>query len=70
MLNKEEIKRRRLKLKMSFMDAARAAGWSNDQRARWYQIETGRRPEITVTTLIAMARALQCTPNDLLVFSR
>lgn len=69
MLNTAEIKKRRLKLKYSFADAAIAAGWGKEMRARWYEIEAGRRKEITTTTLIGMAKALRCTPNDLLIIS-
>ena len=63
-LDLDAIRRRRESIGMSLDQAATAAGFST--RQQWYLIESGRRANITISTLGRLARALQCSPDDLL----
>lgn len=45
---------------MSFADAARLAGWGEKARGNWYDIESGRKPNPTLKTLVEMAGVLGC----------
>lgn len=44
--------------------AAKLAGMPN--RHRWWEIESGHKSNITLSTLDALCRALQCKPAELL----
>lgn len=70
MLNRKEVRKRRRALKMSFRDAAVAAGWTEDERARWQRLETGTPKDPALSTVEAVARALGCTVCDLLTAPR
>ena len=63
-VNADEIKRRRLDKGWSMIEAAEHAGMSS--RQSWYNIESGRRSDPTVSTLQRIARALSCGVDDLL----
>lgn len=63
MLDIEKIKSRRERVKLSQSQAAEAAGIS---RQRWNDIESGRKTNIELETLDAIAKALECKPKDLL----
>src|SRR5256885_9117776 len=63
-LNGKEIERRRGKRSMA--DCAAAAGWGANGFALWYQLESGKGPEDPqLSTVEAVARALDCTLNDI-----
>lgn len=69
-LNHEEIKRRREAIKiegkpMTQEQAAGRAGFKS--RQHWNEIEQGRSPSVTLTTLAKIAGAIECEPRDLLV---
>lgn len=64
-LNQVEVKRRRDSLGLTQEQAAKRAGVNG--RARWADIETGERHNVTLSTLYAIARALECRPADLLM---
>jgi DNA-binding Xre family transcriptional regulator len=67
LLNLVEIKARRQALGLTLTQAAIAAGWKDKGRTTWHDIEVGRRQNITLDTLAAMATALRCSFHDLLV---
>ena len=67
LLNLVEIKKRRQALGLTLTQAAIAAGWKDKGRTTWHDIEVGRRQNITLDTLAAMAAALRCSIHDLLV---
>lgn len=60
----KKIKARREALGLSMEQAAKAAGLSG--RQTWYHIESGQRPDVAVSTLGKIAKALQCEPVDIL----
>lgn len=66
MVNRKEINRRRLAKGMSYRDAAVAAGWEENDRARWMRLEQGTPADPAISTLEAVARALGCKVQDLL----
>lgn len=59
-----KVKQRRLELKLSLADAARAAGLNS--RQHWYKIENGD-SDVKLSVLEAIARVLQVRVVDLLV---
>ncbi len=63
-VNCDEIKRRRVAAGWSMAEAARRAGMGS--RQAWQHIESGSRPDPTVSTLQRIARALGCGVDDLL----
>ena len=65
MLNHEEIKRRRESLRLTMEEAALRAGLPS--RQRWYDIESGRRADVTASTLRAVALALACPMESLML---
>jgi transcriptional regulator with XRE-family HTH domain len=64
MLDNQRVKDRREKLSLTMEAAAEAAGMSG--RQQWYMIESGRRDDITLSTLDRIANALKCKAKDLL----
>ena len=48
----------------SMADAAKAAGFTG--RAQWYDVESGRKPNVTLETLGKIADALGVDPRELL----
>lgn len=65
MVNRDEIRRRRIELEFTLQEAGERAGFSG--RQRWSGIEQGERSNPSVTTMAAVARALGCTIEDLLL---
>ena len=63
-LNVPEIRRRRQLLGINQVQAASRAGWSIQ---RWNNIEAGRRRALDPDTFHALAQALECQMEDLLV---
>jgi transcriptional regulator with XRE-family HTH domain len=63
-LDTNEIRRRRVALKLSQADAAELAGFTGAQV--WSDIENGRRKNITLETLEKIAGALGVKAKDLL----
>lgn len=63
-VNTKEIRRRRKAKKLSMAAAARLAGWKAPQQ--WANIEYDRRSDPAVSTLVAVAKALDCTVDDLI----
>ena len=59
-----ELRTRREAKGLTLDQAAVAAGFST--RQQWYLIESGRRANVTISTLGRLAKALQCSPDDLL----
>ena len=54
------IRARRLSLRLTQAEAAERAGWS---QGRWADIEGSRRATLMLSTLEAVARALDTTPK-------
>lgn len=63
-LDLAKIRRLRLKLKLSLNDAAKRAKLAGKQS--WYEVESGRKPNVTIDTLNRIAAALGVKPKDLL----
>ncbi|WP_428938846.1 helix-turn-helix domain-containing protein [Fontivita pretiosa] len=63
-LDLDKLRELRQRRGLSMEQAAKLAGMAN--RHRWWDIESGRRPNITLATLDAICRALKCKPQDLL----
>jgi transcriptional regulator with XRE-family HTH domain len=63
-LNIEYIRTRRLALKLTQADAAKAAGFPNGQK--WSNYETGQIPDPQLSTLEAIAKALRCKVERLI----
>lgn len=68
MLNANYIKQRREALGLTQQQAADAAGLPD--RQRWHGYESGRVDNPELSTLLGMARALQCTVDDLVKHDR
>lgn len=51
---------------MTFKEAAVAAGWTENERARWQRFEKGVPADPAISTLEAVAKALGCKVQDLL----
>jgi DNA-binding Xre family transcriptional regulator len=64
MFDYAKMKRLREKLKLTQEEAAQQGGLTG--RQQWCDIESGRRPKITLTTLDKIAAALGCKPKDLM----
>ena len=60
----EKIKRLREKVGLTMGQAATKAGFAS--RQQWYQVESGRRENMTVQTLEKVASVLGCRAKDLL----
>lgn len=65
MIDRDEIKRRRTALGLTLDEAAKRAGFNH--RQRWSGIERGERSRLATDTLLAVAKALECSMEDLLV---
>lgn len=63
-IDRDEIKRRREALGLTMEEAAQRAGFSG--RQRWNGIEKGERQEVAFSTIVAVAKALGCTCDDLI----
>jgi transcriptional regulator with XRE-family HTH domain len=63
-INSAEIKRRRVDAGLTLQQASDAAGFTT--RQFWWQIENGRKPGLTVESLAAVARVLECKLDDLI----
>lgn len=63
-LNHERIKQLRTERGLTQEEAATLAGIGT--RARWNDVERGRRPNITMETLEGIAKALKVEPAELL----
>ena len=70
MIDREKIKHLRKEvLRISQEEAARRAGWPDPPKAgkqRWYGIESGTTGDPPSSTLIAVAKALNVTVDDIL----
>lgn len=64
MLDAAKIKRLRELRGMTQDEAARGAGMSG--RSQWNDVESGRRQDVRLSTLEAIARALKVAPSSLL----
>jgi antitoxin component of MazEF toxin-antitoxin module/DNA-binding Xre family transcriptional regulator len=64
-LDRDEMKRRRMALDLTQERAAELADFTT--RQQWYEIEAGRQTNITLETLSRIAAALTCEPSDLLI---
>jgi transcriptional regulator with XRE-family HTH domain len=65
MINLAMIKAKRLAIGLSMEQAAHRAGFPG--RQRWNQIENGRRQDPQISTMCAVARALECTIDELVL---
>jgi transcriptional regulator with XRE-family HTH domain len=64
-LDVAKVRQLRLERGLTMDAAAKAAGFST--RQNWYMIESGRSgTDVSVSTLGRLARALDCSPDDLL----
>lgn len=63
MLDTEKIRSRRERIGLTQSEAAERAGVS---RQRWNDVESGRKKNIELDTLDAIAKALGCKAKDLL----
>lgn len=68
MLDLKKIKDGRERLDLTMEQAAERAGFTT--RQQWYLIESGRRSDVTMTTLEKIAKALEVDPRDLLLPSK
>jgi transcriptional regulator with XRE-family HTH domain len=65
-LDVQKIKELREGLGLTPEEAAARAGFGGTRPGQsWRRIESGRRANVTMATLDAMARALDCSPRDL-----
>jgi DNA-binding Xre family transcriptional regulator len=60
----EKIRQLRIAKEMTHEQAAKAAGLRS--RQQWFLIETGKYPDVRVSTLEKIAKALGCKPAELL----
>lgn len=65
--NAAEVRRRREAVGMTLQEAADRAGWPASGRQRWYDLESGRKADPQISTVVAVARALKCRIEDLLL---
>jgi transcriptional regulator with XRE-family HTH domain len=65
MVDRSGIKARREAIGLTLEEAAKRAGLGD--RQRWYGIEHGQRRNISADTLQAVARALDCTMDELMI---
>src|SRR5438094_505298 len=65
LLDVAKMRKIRLARGLSQEEAAKRAGIRGG-KARWANIETGRRANITMDTLARIAAALECDPTELL----
>jgi len=63
-VNTDEIRRRRLRLKLTLADAAKAAGWRTP--VQWHDIEAGKKRDPRASTLVRVAKVLRCKVDQLL----
>jgi transcriptional regulator with XRE-family HTH domain len=63
-VNAGEIRRRRKKLGMTQQQAAKAAGWKS--AVQWTDIERSKRPNPSIKTVAAVARALGCKVDQII----
>lgn len=69
MVNFERIKRLRERRGLTYGQAAERAGWGHKPQ-RWYGIERGNRPDLRVSTLMDVAKALGVRAASLLIDKR
>lgn len=63
-----EIRRRREALTLTMDEAGRAAGQGPERARQWWNdVESGRSRDPQISKLLAVARALQCGLDDLIV---
>jgi transcriptional regulator with XRE-family HTH domain len=65
-LNHAKIRSLRLALGLTQQQAADAAGL--DTRMRWHDLEAGRASDPHISTVKRIARALQATPADIIIY--
>lgn len=66
-LDTVKMRERRESLGLSQEEAAKRAGMTAG-KSQWNSLESGRRSDdVKISTLFAIARALECTPADLLL---
>lgn len=68
MLDTGKMKELREDLKLTQEQAAQAAGMSSKQQ--WYDIESGRKDNVSLETLAKIGRALNVDPAELLLPSK
>lgn len=51
---------------MNLREVRQAAGWGKN-RGHWHDIESGRKPNPTLKTLVQMAQALGCKVGDMVL---
>lgn len=70
-MDTQYIVSRRLQLKLNQEEAATRAGWTKNSiaagKVKWSELEHGRYPDPRLSSLEAIATALQCGIDDLLV---
>ena len=64
-LDRVKMRDRRKSLELNQAGAAERAGFSGGA-PQWSDIETGRKPNVTLETLAKIATALECSSQDLL----
>ena len=64
-LDRERMRARRKELELNQADAAGRAGFSGGA-PQWSDIESGRKPNVTMDTLAKIAAALECDARDLI----
>ena len=64
MLDSEKMKERREELGLTQEEAAKKAGFGS--RQRWNDIESGRKPNVSIETLEQIAKTLGMSARDLL----
>jgi transcriptional regulator with XRE-family HTH domain len=63
-LDLKKLRQLREDANLTMEQAAKLAGFPN--RQRWYDVESGRKSNIKLSTLDSIAKALGCLPKDLL----
>jgi len=63
-VNSKEIRRRRTQLGLTQARAAKLAGWGSP--VVWTDIESGKRKNPSIGTLVAVANVLECKVDELL----
>ncbi len=61
-----KIKSKRKQLRLTLAEAAIKAGWGKGGLTRWHDIEAGRRTNLTMNTIDAIAKALGCVTTELI----
>ncbi len=66
MVDSGKIKSKRKQLGLTLSDAAIKAGWGKYGFTRWHDIEAGRRTNLTMSTIEAIAKTLGCAATELI----